>query len=59
MSSAYLRLLLEDFKVFKGKICVLFIMNFVHTRLDTQLMFIKDNDVLASMQLVQQHALLA
>ena len=54
-----LRLLLEDFKVFKGKICVLFIMNFVHTRLDTQLIFIKDNDVLDSMQWVQQHVLLA
>ena len=44
-----LRLLLKDFKVFKGNGHVLFIMNFVHTRLDTQLMFIKDNDVLASM----------
>lgn len=43
-------LLLEDFKLFKGKGHILFIMNFIHTRLDTLLMFIKGNDVLTSMQ---------
>lgn len=52
-------LFLEDLKACKGKGYVLFIMNFVHTRLDIQLKFIKDNDVLTSMQWVQKHLLLA
>lgn len=42
-------LFFEDFKVFKSKDHVLFILNFVHTSLDTQLMIIKNNDVQTSM----------